>query len=350
MRMRADAEHRMDRDVLRSLRTTSGAVRENLAWLHAGMAPIFFHTMREEPEAVAALCLHLRDLSRNRHLVLADREKEMMLARLSVPGSLYETLRFLDPREISYAEIAHSYSNVPGTDKELEFQRYEFDRKAESEISVSGDPGIPGRIRRGVFTSLRNFSPPVPSSAREDLLRLLWRNNPGYVRLSPPERVARILWLLHQAKSRMGIHIDVQEADTGGGEGTRESRVLFAVGNPPQKDHLLQVMEVFNRLNLGVRRAYTLTISTGSFPYFLGTFYVIRREGGLLAKDSGGRGVARERLHRLLPHEPRPQPAPPLHPRGRFPGVPLPPRHRPPARAPLRAAVRPGDRGPGTRV
>jgi len=232
--MRPDAEHRMDRDVLRSLRFTSGAARENLEWLHSNMAPIFFHTMREEPEAVASLSLHLRDLSRNRHLVLADREKGMMLARLSVPGSLYETLRFLDPREISYAEIAHSYSNVPGADKELEFQRYECDRKPESEISVSGDPGIPGRIRRGIFTSLRNFSPSVPSRVREDLLRLLWRNNPGYVRLSPPERVARILWLLYQANSRMGIHSDVQEADTGTGGGTRESRVLFAVGNPPQ--------------------------------------------------------------------------------------------------------------------
>jgi len=286
MRMRPDAANRMDRDVLRNLRTASGAARENLAWLHANMAPIFFHTMREEPEAVASLCLHLRDLAMNRHLVLADREKELMLAGLSVPGSLYDTLRFLGPREISYAEIAHSYSDVPGADKELEFQRYEFDRKAESDISVSEDPGIPARIRRGILTSLRYFSPPVPSSAREDLLRLLWRNNPGYVRLSPPERVARILWLLHQAKSRMGFHIDVQEADPVGSEGTRESRVLFAVGNPPQKDHLLQVMEEFNRLNLGVRRAYTLTISTGSFPYFLGTFYVIRREGGLLAKDS----------------------------------------------------------------
>ncbi|HZL98604.1 MAG TPA: hypothetical protein VFB91_07885, partial [Terriglobales bacterium] len=218
--MRPDAEHRMDGDVLRSLRATSGAARENLAWLHASMAPIFFHTMREEPEAVAALCLHLRDLSRNRHLVLADREKEIMLARLSVPGSLYETLRFLGSREISYTEIAHSYSNVPGADKELEFQRYEFDRKAESEISVSEDPGIPDRIRRGIFASLRSFSPPVPSSAREVLLRLLWCNNPGYVRLSPPERVARILWLLHLAKSRMGFHIGVQEADTGGAGGT----------------------------------------------------------------------------------------------------------------------------------
>jgi glutamate dehydrogenase len=284
--MRPDAEHRIDREVQRILRTARRAAGENLAWLHANMAPIFFHTMREEPEAVAALCLHLRDLAKNRHLVLADREKCLMIARLSVPGSLYETLRFLEPREISYAEIAHSWTDAPGAGRQLEFQRYEFDRKAEAEISAPGDPGIPERTRRAVFSALRNFPPRVPSPAREELLRILWRNNPGYVRLSPPERVARILWLFHQAKSRTGIHIDVQDAGTGTHGGTRESRVLFAVGNPPQRDHLLQVMEVFNRLNLGVSRAYTLTISTGAFPYFLGTFYVVRREGGLLEKES----------------------------------------------------------------
>ncbi|GAB4232586.1 MAG: NAD-glutamate dehydrogenase [Deltaproteobacteria bacterium] len=284
--MRPDAEHRIDLEVLRILRTTSRAAGENLAWLHANMAPIFFHTMREEPEAVAALCLHLRDLSKTRHVVLADREKELILARLSVPGSLYETLRFLEPREISYAEIAHSWTDVPGANRQLEFQRYEFDRKTEAEINAPGEPDVPRRNRRAVFAALRSFTPPVPPAAREDLLRMLWRNNPGYVRLSPPERVARILWLFHQANSRMGIHIDVQDADTGAHEGTRESRVLFAVANPPQRDHLLQVMEVFNRLDLGVRRAYTLTISTGAFPYFLGTFYVLRRDGGLLEKET----------------------------------------------------------------
>ena len=157
--MRPDAEHRMDREVLRSLRATCGDARENLAWLRANMAPIFFHTMREEPEALAALCLHLPDLARERHLVLADREKELILAGLNVPGSLYDTLRLLN-RDISYAQIAHSYSNIPGVGKELEFQRYQFDRKAESEIVVSEDPGIPDRIRRGIFASLRSFSPP----------------------------------------------------------------------------------------------------------------------------------------------------------------------------------------------
>ena len=71
-----------------------------------------------------------------------------------------------------------------------------------------------------------------------------------------------------------GLYLDVEEMERG-----RESRVLFAVGNPPQKDFLLQVMEVFNRLDLGVNRAYCLTISNGIHPYFLGTFYVTRRDG-----------------------------------------------------------------------
>ncbi len=284
--MRRDAERRMDHSVLRNLRGTAGAARENLSWLHENMPPIFFQTHREEPEAIASLCLHLRELSKNRYLVLADREKEIMLARLDVPGSLYETLRFLGPREISYAEIAHSYGPVPGTGRDLEFQRYEFDRKEESEISRAEPATIPSRIRRAVAESLRAFSPAVPNGEREKLLRILWANNPRYVRLSPPERTARVLWLFHQARNHMGIHIDVQDVETEAHEAPRESRVLFAVGNPPQQDHLVQVMEVFNRLNLGVRRAYILTLGTGSFPYFLGTFYVARREGGLLEKDS----------------------------------------------------------------
>ncbi len=288
----------MDREVLRNLREAAGTSRENLAWLHGNMAPIFFRTMREEPEAVAALCLHLRRLPGKRRLVLADRERQLMTASLSVPGSLYETLRSLD-RDISYAEIAHSYAPVPGTDRELEFQRYEFDRKKESEIVAARDARVPPRIRRPIIGSLKEFHPPAPPAERERLLRILWLNNPGYVRLSPPGRVARVLWLFHQARSHAGIHIDVQDAEPDVRGGRRESRVLFAMENPPQRDYLLQVMEVFHRLDLGVRRAYALIVSTGSFPYFLGTFYVARRDGGLLEKDSPlFRGLRRE-LHNV---------------------------------------------------
>ncbi|MBP2673883.1 MAG: glutamate dehydrogenase [Deltaproteobacteria bacterium] len=275
----------MDRDILRNIRHSTGTARENLAWLHAAMAPIFFRTMREEPEAVAALCLHLRELPGNRQLVLADRERLLMTARLSVPGSLYETLRSLD-REISYAEFAHSYLPVPGAGRDLEFQRYEFDRKTPSEIARAKETRVPPRIRRLVAGSLKGFSPAIPPAEREELLGVLWRNNPAYVRLSPPERVARILWLFHQARSRMGIHIDVQDAGVPAQGGRRESRVLFAVENPPERDYLLQLMEVFNRLGLGVRRAYALLVSTAAAPWFLGTFYVLRRDGEPLEKDS----------------------------------------------------------------
>jgi len=275
----------MDPIVFRKLQEGYGAARANFEWLQANMAPIFFRTMREEPEAVATLCLHLGQLWRNRYLVLADRERQLMIARLSVPGSLYETLRLVG-RDISYGEIAHSYTPVPGTDKDLEFQRYEFDRKEDAAIASAGDVKVPSGIRRPVAESLKRFTPPVPPAERERLLRLLWLNNPGYVRLSPPDRVARILWLFQQARSHAGIFVDVHDAEEESHEGPRESRVLFGVGNPPQKEYLLQVMEVFNRLNLGVRRAYVLTLSTGAYPYFLGTFYVIRRDGELLERNS----------------------------------------------------------------
>ena len=280
------AGNRMDRIVLRKLREGYGASPGNLQWLHENMAPIFFRTMREEPEALATLCLHLGALGKNRFLVLADRDRLLMVARLSVPGSLYETLRLVG-REISYGEIEHSVTPVPGTDKDLEFQRYEFDRKKDAEIASAGDVQVPAGIRRPVAESMKEFAPAVPPAERERLLRLLWLNNPGYVRQSTPDRVARILWLFHQARSRGGIYVDVQEAaEAGTHEWRRENRVLFAVGNPPQKEYLHQIMEVFNRLNLGVRRAYILTLSTGAYPYFLATFYVIRRDGELLVKDS----------------------------------------------------------------
>jgi len=284
--MSPDAGLRLDRGILRILQSSNSVARENLAWLHENMAPIFFATMREEPEAVAILCQHLGDLDRNLHLVLADREKTLMLARQDVPGSVFETLQLLSRREISYAEIAHSHSPVPGGKHDLEFLRFEFDHKTDAEIASAGPADVPAGIRRGIHAALNAFSPPVPAKEREKLLRLLWLNNPGYVRLSPSERVARIVWLFHQARSGAGIYVDVQDLEVTDREGRRESRVLFAVGNPPHRDHLAQLVEVFHRLDLGVRRSYTLTISTGAHPYFLGTFYVVRREGGTLGKDS----------------------------------------------------------------
>src|SRR6185369_11464656 len=80
-----------------------------------------------------------------------------------------------------------------------------------------------------------------------------------------------------------GLFVDIAEVAR---EGRLETRVLFAVGNPPREEFLLQVLEVFNRLNIGIRRAYCQTISNGIHPYFLGAFYVQIRRGDVLLSGS----------------------------------------------------------------
>jgi glutamate dehydrogenase len=274
---------RLDSQVLESLQSHLQSAADNLAWLRRHMPSIFFVTMREETSVLASLAANLFWLRENRHLILADREKEFTLARLDLPGSIYETLEQIRDRDVSYAEMSHSSAPVPGTDHPLEIQRFEFDHKSAAEIAAAGPVEIPRRLQQEVGAALKTHYGPLEPREREKLLRLLWLNNPRYVRLSPPRRIAQLVWLLHQGRTHGGIFLDVEAA---GPEAAGETRVLFAVGNPPRKEYLTQVMEVFNRLNLGVRRCYTLTITTGTHLYFLGSFYVTQREGGLLERES----------------------------------------------------------------
>jgi glutamate dehydrogenase len=275
----------MDREVLRNIRESFRASRENLAWLHANMDPAFFRVLREDPEALAVLCLRLRQLSAGRRLVLDDRENALLTARLSVPGSLYETLLSLD-REVACCEILHSRAPVPGTGRDLEFQRYEFARKSEPDpLSAAGAP-VPARLRRVIARSLKGSGAEVPPGERDRLLDVLWRNNPGFVRLSPPDRVARILRLLHRASGGPGVHIEIGDAEPGDPGAPAESAVLVGVENPPQREYLRQLMEVFNRLDLGVRSAFSIIVASKGLPYFLGAFRVVRRDGGTLERDS----------------------------------------------------------------
>ncbi|MBT1077167.1 NAD-glutamate dehydrogenase domain-containing protein [Geobacter grbiciae] len=253
---------------------------KNLAWLREQMGPYFSITMQQEVGAIATLAAGLESLGNNQRLLLADREKTLILARLNLPGSLYDTLRTLQEREISYAQFTHSDGNLPGLEHELEVHRFDFDRKEHREIAQAGAVVIPEEIRKGVEAALSDHYPRFDYADLDRLLRLLWLNNEQYVRLSPPKRVAQILWLYQQGNRQGGIYLDVEEAER------QETQVMFAVGNPPQKDFLVQTMEVFNRLNLGVRRAYCLTISNGVHPYFLGTFYVRKRDKGTLQKGS----------------------------------------------------------------
>ncbi len=259
----------------------SAQTMDNRRWLMEQMPPYFFVAMNDEPEAMALLEREMGSLRRNRRLVLADRDKSLIQALPNMPGSLYDTLRRIPEREISYAMIAHSEQPLPDSDRTLEIQRFEFDRKSNREILEGGDAVVPSAIRAQVARSLRKNYPDFAMQDLDRLLRIIWLNNEKYVRVAWPDRVAQVLNLYQKGSHAGGLHLDVEEM-----EGGRESRIHFAVGNPPQHDFLLQVMEVFNRLDLGVNRAYCLTISNGVHPYFLGTFYVRRRDGEVLSRGS----------------------------------------------------------------
>ncbi|GFO58264.1 amino acid dehydrogenase [Geomonas silvestris] len=253
----------------------------NRKWLKEQLNPYFFTAMQDEPEALKILERELGSLQYNRRLILADRKKTLVLARVNAPGSLYDTLRNFPDMEISYAMISHSEGELPGMERSLEIQRFEFDRKSNGDILGWKDVEIPAKITREVARDLRKHYPEFDMKELDRLLRILWLNNEDYVRVSSPLRVAQVLQLFQKAGRSGGIYLYVEPTIN-----PLESRVHFAVGNPPQKEFLLQLMEVFNRLDLGVNRAYCLTISNGVHPYFLGTFYVRRRSGEVLAPGS----------------------------------------------------------------
>ena len=267
---------------------TTTAVKRNVAeiaanrkWLREQINPFFFVAMQDEPEALAILERELGTLQTNRRLILADREKTLILGRVNAPGSLYDSLRHIQDREISYAMISHSEGAMPGMAQALEIQRFEFDRKNNEDILHWKDLELPGPLVRTISAELRRCYPLFDLKEFDRLLRILWLNNENYVRVSSPLRVAQVLQLLQMAGRSGGIYLYLEKTPN-----PLESRVHFAVGNPPQKEFLLQLMEVFNRLDLGVNRAYCLNISNGIHPYFLGTFYVRRRDGEALDPGS----------------------------------------------------------------
>ncbi len=278
------AKKRLHGDVLREVGGSCGSAGENLSWLMEKMHPYFCITMQDEPEAVAALATRLHMLGREQRLVLADRDTRLILACRNRPGSLYDTLKNLREREVSYAQFTQSYGTLPGLEEGLEVQRFEFERKSNQEIAEAAEAKIPASIRRSVSSAVARFYPELGGKPLERLLRLLWLNNEHYVRVSPSKRVAQLLWLFHQSIVNGGIYFDAEETEDT--EHQREYRVMFAAGNPPQVDFLQQIMEVFNRLGIGVKRAYCLTISNGVHPYFLGNFYVRTRDAGLVDKGS----------------------------------------------------------------
>jgi glutamate dehydrogenase len=264
-------------------RTASTVARQNAVWLQDQMSHYFFQAMTDEPEALGSLVREMASLQHNRHLILADREKRLIIACVDEPGSLFNSLKRVEAREISYAMFSHSYSAMPGMKHELEVQRFEFDRQPNAAITDQGRIPVPVALKRSIVKELANFAPDIERRTAEKLLTILWRNNPDQIRISPPHRTAWLIWLFERGNATGGLFLDMRPAER---KEITETRVLFAVGNPPQNNFLLQLVEVFNRLNIGIRRAYCLTISNGIHPYFLGTFFVRHRDGEELLPNS----------------------------------------------------------------
>ena len=269
--------------VRRSARTSQIAAEDNAAWLQQHMSPYFFQAMADEKDALEALAREMGRLQHNRHLILTDQEKRLVIACANRPGSLYGTLRRIGEREISYAMFSHSNADMPGLNNELEIQRFEFDLRQNRDIDLTQGVQIPAALTRKVRAELRASFPAFDLKKLNRLLKILWLNNENYIRLSPPTRIAYLVWLFDSGNASGGLFLDITQIER---EGRSETRVLFAVGNPPQGDFLLQLLEVFNRLDVGIRRAYCQTISNSVHPYFLGSFLVISRQGEDISPES----------------------------------------------------------------
>lgn len=255
-------------------------------WLRSTINPYVFDAMQDEPEALAILDRELATLKYNEQLILADRPGALVLAVRNAPGSIYETLikRVGIQRAISYSMFAHSSQVVPGTDQTLELQRFEFDCKSAAQIKerLAAGVQVPLEIRGTVEEALDANYRDFDKSELDQRLAELWVNNANYARVSPPRRVAQTLRLAQLCERAGGLYLDLEPMPGG----SRETRVSFAVASPPPRGFLAQILEVLNRLNLGVDRAYVLEYTTATQPYALATFYVQPRKGGTLKVGS----------------------------------------------------------------
>nr|CAA6825351.1 MAG: Glu/Leu/Phe/Val dehydrogenase family protein [uncultured Thiotrichaceae bacterium] len=265
-------------EVKETIKGHESKVDSNLEWLQQAMHPFFFNFNQDEIESLAVLASALNRIHRLPYLRLTDTPERLLLAQASHSDSLYETLSIIKRREnLSYSEINTSFQKLPGNDEYLEILRFDYNRKSDADIAtlIENDAAtdLPSSIMKEVEAELSIHAPDFNKDDLESLLKLLWLNNPTYVQVSHPERIARMIHLYQQTKFRGGIHLDINPISTPNTD--EKARVLFGVSNPPQHNFfMLQVMEVFRRLKIKVRRSYTVTISNGVYPNFLATFYV----------------------------------------------------------------------------
>lgn len=294
-RPNAPPPERRGSELLSALRKVGRDGATNLAWLEAHVPALSAGSLGARPEALVALATSLGRLARDRQLVLLDQEDELVVARLDTPGSIVETLQTVQQRGISCAEMFHSDEPVPGLDRALEIQRYAFvHRTADGAAAAGPHPAIPARLRKDVLAGAEARTPPVPPREAVRLLELLWNSGELAVRRASAGQLVQLVWLLDQCEAHQGVFLAAEERGDGAQD---EAHVLFALRSPPQRDFIAQVMEVFNALDLGVRRSLTFTLAAGAQPVFLGSFHLMHRRGETITPGSPIFRRLRSELH-----------------------------------------------------
>lgn len=240
----------------------------NLDWIKQEMSPYFLNLNKDELEALTLLTISMDKLESLEKIVLVDRTERLIIAQLSTEGSIYRTTNELKDKALSYAEFTTSFNPMAGSEHNLEVLRFDFNLEQEAASVEMNDPVLTSVIRDEIINHVRNDFPDLSDDRLYSVLSVFETSNPEYVQTSPPERVARVVRIFIETQINGGIHLKVEPTEF------KESRVSFGVTNPPHAGFLQQVLEVFQRLEIGVRRAYHLNVNNGMTPYFLTTFYV----------------------------------------------------------------------------
>lgn len=266
--------------ILSNLNVYRTQAEANLEWITQEMSPYFLNLNREEVEALTLLTLSLDKLENLEKLTLVDRPERLMIAQVSTTGSIYRTVHDLPEKALSYAEITTSFNALPDTDKALEVLRCDFKLPTTEVRDGDSEKILTSERRQEISTYVKRDFPEVDDKRIDDVIDVFITSNIDYVLTSPTERVARVVRIFLSTQMNGGVHLQVEPTEY------KENRVSFGVTNPPHAGFLQQVLEVFQRLDIGVRRAYHLSVTNGKTPYFLATFYVKPRDKSDLEENS----------------------------------------------------------------
>ena len=258
--------------ILTNLSSYRSQADANLEWIKQEMSPYFLNLNKEEVEALTLLTMSLDKLESLEKITLVDRESRLMIAQLSTKGSIYRTIHNLPVKPLSYAEITTSFNPLPDSELALEVIRYDYQQLDEDNDAKQEQEALQSSTRKEIAGYVQKDYPDFSQERINDVIDVIYSSNPQYILKSSVERVARVIRIFIETQLNSGIYLNIEPTKY------KETRVSFGVTNPPHAGFLTQVLEVFQRLEIGVRRAYLLSVTNGLTPYFLATFYVKPRD------------------------------------------------------------------------